>query len=162
SSGSSWPESCVEPTKSQNITVSCRRSASGALCANAEVMTGTASSLGDATSSTGRDDTRRPALGSVRAAVGGPLGEAAADGGGQAWGGGGQCHGRGGRGARGGDCLRWVRPRPDEPLATLLTSQMAEAQLVPHHVQARLVYAKDIAQGTVGDTLLALEQRHYR
>jgi hypothetical protein len=38
---------------------------------------------------------------------------------------------------------------------------MAEAQLVPHRVQARLVYAKDIAQGTVGDTLLALEQCHH-
>ena len=30
-------ESCVEPTRSQNITVSCRRSASGALWANAGV-----------------------------------------------------------------------------------------------------------------------------
>jgi len=29
-------------------------------------------------------------------------------------------------------------------------------------VQARLVHAEDIAQGTVGDPLLALEQRHHR
>ena len=53
-------------------------------------------------------------------------------------------------------------PRPDEPLAALLTRQLAEAQLVPHRVQARLVHAEDIAQGTVGDPLLALEQRHHR
>ena len=41
----------MEPTKSQNITVSCRRSASGALGANAGVKTGTASDVCDTTSS---------------------------------------------------------------------------------------------------------------
>ena len=29
-----------------------------------------------------------------------------------------------------------VRPRPDESLAALLTRELAEAQLVPHGVQA--------------------------
>ena len=67
-----------------------------------------------------------------------------------------------GAGTRGGDRLRGVLPRPDEPLAVLLTRQLAEAQLVPHGVQARLVHAEDIAQGTVGDPLLALEQCHHR
>ena len=64
--------------------------------------------------------------------------------------------GRGGESACGG------LPRPDEPLAVLLTRQPAEAQLVPHGVQARLVHAEHIAQGPVGDPLLALEQRHHR
>jgi hypothetical protein len=63
---------------------------------------------------------------------------------------------------RGGDHRRCVLPRPDKPLAVLLARQLAEAQLVPHGVQARLVHAEDIAQGTVGDPLLTLKQRHHR
>ena len=61
----------------------------------------------------------------------------------------------------GGERLRCVLPRPDEPLAVLLARQPAEAQLVPHGVQARLVHAEHIAQGAVGDPLLTLEQRHH-
>jgi hypothetical protein len=53
-------------------------------------------------------------------------------------------------------------PRPDQPLTVFLARQLAEAQLVPHGVQARLVHTEDIVQGAIGDTLLALEQRHHR
>ena len=55
-----------------------------------------------------------------------------------------------------------VFPRPDEPLTALLTCQLAEAQLVSHGVQARLVHIKDILQSAVGDPLFTLEQRHHR
>ena len=88
SSGSSWPESCVEPTRSQNITVSCRRSASGALCATAGVRTGTASGVCDTTLSTGRDDTPSSAE------VGSGSGRSTSGRGSGGYRGIGQCHGR--------------------------------------------------------------------
>jgi hypothetical protein len=47
-------------------------------------------------------------------------------------------------------------------LAALLVCQLAEVQLVPYSVQARLVHTEEILQGAIGDTLLALEERHHR
>jgi hypothetical protein len=76
----------------------------------------------------------------------------------------GQRHARVGCGIRdgGGGRRRCVCPGPDEPLAALLACQLAEAQLVPHGVQACLVHAEDILEGAIGDPLLTLEQRHHR
>jgi hypothetical protein len=39
---------------------------------------------------------------------------------------------------------------------------VAEAQLIPHGMQAGLVHVEDILEGAVGDPLLTLEQRHHR
>jgi hypothetical protein len=80
------------------------------------------------------------------------------------WGDRGRRHGGVGRGAWGGGVgrRRRVLSCPDKPLAALLARQLSEAQLVPHGVQAGLVNAEDKVQGAVDNTLLALEQRHYR
>ena len=53
-------------------------------------------------------------------------------------------------------------PVQTSPWPPLLARQLAEAQLVPHGVQAGLVHAEDILQGAIGDPLLTLEQRHHR
>jgi hypothetical protein len=74
----------------------------------------------------------------------------------------GRRQGRGERGGRGGN-HRWdVCPRPDEPLTAFLARELAEAQFVPHGMQTRLVHVEEIAQGAVGDPLLALEHPCHR
>src|SRR4029453_1854267 len=65
------------------------------------------------------------------------------------------------RGGGGRPPRRGVCAYPDEPLAALLTRELAEAQLVPHGMQAGLVYAEDRVQGAIRDPLLVLEQGHH-
>src|SRR4029453_17068848 len=74
------PESCVEPTRSQNSTVSWRRSASGACRVTAGVRTGTSSGREATSSSTARDDAPSSVGGDPGCARGSPQGEAATDG----------------------------------------------------------------------------------